>query len=188
MSPTYSYVGCTPRSSQRAAVCTPYPSSTVKPLACTATRSALLTARPSCLGLRQSKFPNQANAAQPPASTLFESQPARASPCHNLHIKPGVTLSAYKSVTSSSAIYRKLQVVNQSSPQGPADSKRSTDDCAAFYINTDIRIQILDSMDHLPQAEKEQCDAFLRDERMLRLVGRILFPPPDFKEKLMKPS
>ncbi|KAJ7230892.1 hypothetical protein C8J57DRAFT_1481226 [Mycena rebaudengoi] len=64
----------------------------------------------------------------------------------------------------------------QSSPQGPADSKRSTDDCAAFYINTDTRIQILDSMDHLPQAEKEQCDAFLRDERMLRLVGRILFP------------
>ncbi|KAJ7242889.1 hypothetical protein C8J57DRAFT_1477222, partial [Mycena rebaudengoi] len=54
-----------------------------------------------------------------------------------------------------------IGIQDQSSPQGPADSKRSTDDCAAFYINTDTRIQILDSMDHLPQAEKEQCDAFL---------------------------
>ncbi|KAJ7235790.1 hypothetical protein C8J57DRAFT_1728451, partial [Mycena rebaudengoi] len=69
----------------------------------------------------------------------------------------------------------KLRYIPQASNR-PADSKRSTDDCAAFYINTDTRIQILDSMDHLPQAEKEQCDAFLRDERMLRLVGRILLP------------
>jgi hypothetical protein len=37
----------------------------------------------------------------------------------------------------------------------------SPEDAAAIYIDRDTRIQILETMNHLPQAEKEQCGAFL---------------------------
>ncbi|KAJ7364628.1 glycosyl transferase family group 2-domain-containing protein [Mycena albidolilacea] len=61
---------------------------------------------------------------------------------------------------------------------------------ACIYIDADTRIQILDSMDHLPQAEKEQCGAFLRDERVLVAwsddIDTIVPLCADFEEKLMK--
>ncbi|KAJ6532924.1 glycosyl transferase family group 2-domain-containing protein [Mycena vulgaris] len=65
-----------------------------------------------------------------------------------------------------------------------------TDDATAIYIDSDTRIQILDTMNHLPQAEKEQCGAFLRDERVLIVwsddIDNIVPLCSDFEEKLMK--
>ncbi|KAK6996749.1 hypothetical protein R3P38DRAFT_2354004, partial [Favolaschia claudopus] len=49
----------------------------------------------------------------------------------------------------------------------PNARERSFDDAPCIYISHDTRIHILDSMAHLPQAEKDQCGAFLRDERVL---------------------
>ncbi|KAJ7850100.1 glycosyl transferase family group 2-domain-containing protein [Mycena leptocephala] len=64
------------------------------------------------------------------------------------------------------------------------------EDAAAIYIDRDTRIQILDTMNHLPQAEKEQCGAFLRDERVLIVwsddIDNIVPLCADFEEKLMK--
>ncbi|KAF7334603.1 Glyco-trans-2-like domain-containing protein [Mycena venus] len=64
------------------------------------------------------------------------------------------------------------------------------EDASAIYISADTRIQILDTMNHLPQAEKEQCGAFLRDERVLIVwsddIDSIVPLCADFEEKLMK--
>ncbi|KAF7290353.1 Glyco-trans-2-like domain-containing protein [Mycena chlorophos] len=64
------------------------------------------------------------------------------------------------------------------------------DDATAIYIGQDTRIQILDTMAHLPQAEKEQCGAFLRDERVLIAwsdnIDDIVPLCADFEEKLVK--
>ncbi|CAK5270569.1 unnamed protein product [Mycena citricolor] len=65
-----------------------------------------------------------------------------------------------------------------------------SEDATAIYIDHDTRIQILDSMAHLPQAEKEQSGAFLRDERVLIVwsddIDSIVPHCADFEEKLMK--
>lgn len=37
----------------------------------------------------------------------------------------------------------------------------SSDDATAIYIDLNTRIQILDSVNHLPKADKEQCGAFI---------------------------
>lgn len=37
----------------------------------------------------------------------------------------------------------------------------SAEDALAIYIDANTRIQILDTVSHLPKAEKEQCGAFL---------------------------
>jgi cellulose synthase/poly-beta-1,6-N-acetylglucosamine synthase-like glycosyltransferase len=37
----------------------------------------------------------------------------------------------------------------------------------AIYVDDDTRIQILETMSELPRADKEQCGAFIRDERVL---------------------
>lgn len=37
----------------------------------------------------------------------------------------------------------------------------------AIYVDEETRIQILDSMTRLPRADKEQCAAFIRDERVM---------------------
>ncbi|PPQ70784.1 hypothetical protein CVT26_014719 [Gymnopilus dilepis] len=62
------------------------------------------------------------------------------------------------------------------------------DDC--LYIDQNTRIQILDSIDHLPAAEKDQCGAFIRDERAVVLwsynLETILPLCKEFEEKLIK--
>ncbi|KAJ7510955.1 glycosyl transferase family group 2-domain-containing protein [Mycena galericulata] len=64
------------------------------------------------------------------------------------------------------------------------------EDADALYIDVDTRIQIIDSMNDLPRAEKEQCGAFLRDERVLIVwsddIEAIVPLCGDFEEKLMK--
>ncbi|KAG2155256.1 glycosyl transferase family group 2-domain-containing protein [Suillus bovinus] len=42
-----------------------------------------------------------------------------------------------------------------------------TDADASIYIDSDTKIQVFDSMHLLPRAEKEQCAAFIRDERVI---------------------
>jgi len=64
------------------------------------------------------------------------------------------------------------------------------EDAPCIYISHDTRIQIVDSMSHLPSAEKEQCGAFLRDERVLIVwsddIDNIVPLCSDFEQKLMK--
>ncbi|KAG6878989.1 hypothetical protein C0992_006047 [Termitomyces sp. T32_za158] len=60
----------------------------------------------------------------------------------------------------------------------------------SIYIDQGTRIQILDSIEYLPQAEKDQCGAFIRDETSLVLWSYALESMiplcKDFDEKLIK--
>ncbi|KAL4076632.1 glycosyl transferase family group 2-domain-containing protein [Scleroderma yunnanense] len=64
------------------------------------------------------------------------------------------------------------------------------DDAVAIYVDENTRIQILDSVALLPRAEKEQCGAFVRDERVLVLwtdqLDGIIPLYRDFEDKLIK--
>ncbi|KAJ7583871.1 glycosyl transferase family group 2-domain-containing protein [Mycena floridula] len=64
------------------------------------------------------------------------------------------------------------------------------DDATSIYIDTETRIQILDTMNHLSRADKEQCGAFVRDERVLVIwsdnLDTIIPLHTDFEQKLMK--
>ncbi|KAH8116831.1 glycosyl transferase family group 2-domain-containing protein [Phellopilus nigrolimitatus] len=64
------------------------------------------------------------------------------------------------------------------------------DDVIALYVDSNTRIQILDSMARLPRADKEQCAAFIRDERVLIVwadnLDYIIPVCRDFEEKLIK--
>lgn len=42
-----------------------------------------------------------------------------------------------------------------------------SDDATALYVDINTRIQILETIAHLPHADKEQCGAFIRDEHVL---------------------
>ncbi|KAF7778417.1 CAZyme family GT2 [Agaricus bisporus var. burnettii] len=63
-----------------------------------------------------------------------------------------------------------------------------TDEC--IYIDRDTRIQVIESIDQLPHAEKDQCGAFIRDERSLVLwsyaLETIIPLCKEFEEKLIK--
>lgn len=65
-----------------------------------------------------------------------------------------------------------------------------SDETVHLYLDADTRIQILDSMNHLPKADKEQCGAFLRDERVLVVwsdnLDSIIPLCADFDKKLSK--
>ncbi|KAL9715509.1 hypothetical protein Ac2012v2_002170 [Leucoagaricus gongylophorus] len=64
----------------------------------------------------------------------------------------------------------------------------SVDDC--IYIDRDTRIQVIETIGELPHAEKDQCGAFIRDERSLVLwsyaLETIIPLCKDFEEKLIK--
>ncbi|KIP04001.1 hypothetical protein PHLGIDRAFT_94051 [Phlebiopsis gigantea 11061_1 CR5-6] len=64
------------------------------------------------------------------------------------------------------------------------------DDEDAIFLDGDTRIQILDSMTWLPRADKEQCGAFIRDERVLVVwaynLDDIIPHCRDFEDKLIK--
>ncbi|KAH9979496.1 glycosyl transferase family group 2-domain-containing protein [Lactifluus volemus] len=64
------------------------------------------------------------------------------------------------------------------------------DDANAIYVDDDTRIQILDSMPDLPRADKEQCGAFIRDERVLVVwsdtLDNIIPLCRDFEDNLIK--
>jgi len=63
-------------------------------------------------------------------------------------------------------------------------------DDTCMYIDQETRIQILDSMDQLPDAEKDSCAAFIRNERALVLwcysLDQMIPLYKDFEEKLIK--
>ncbi|KAG5341078.1 hypothetical protein C0989_011806, partial [Termitomyces sp. Mn162] len=58
------------------------------------------------------------------------------------------------------------------------------------YVDANTRIQILDTMLALPAADKEQCAAFIRDERVLvvwsDVLDRIVPICTDFEDRLIK--
>ncbi|PPQ88373.1 hypothetical protein CVT25_002119 [Psilocybe cyanescens] len=64
------------------------------------------------------------------------------------------------------------------------------EDATAIYIDQNTRIQILDTVSHLPKADKEQCGAFIRDEHVLVVwsddLDTIVPLCSEFEEKLMK--
>jgi hypothetical protein len=63
-------------------------------------------------------------------------------------------------------------------------------DDTSMYVDQETRIQILDSIEQLPSAEKDQCAAFIRNERALVLwaysLEQIIPLYEDFEEKLIK--
>ncbi|KAI0267998.1 glycosyl transferase family group 2-domain-containing protein [Russula aff. rugulosa BPL654] len=63
-------------------------------------------------------------------------------------------------------------------------------DATAIYVDDDTRIQILESMSDLPRADKEQCGAFIRDERVLVVwsdnLDTIIPICRDFEDNLIK--
>ncbi|TBU42496.1 glycosyl transferase family group 2-domain-containing protein [Dichomitus squalens] len=64
------------------------------------------------------------------------------------------------------------------------------EDADCIYVDTDTRIQIMVSMAFLPRADKEQCAAFIRDERVMVVwtydLDSIIPTCRDFEEKLIK--
>ncbi|KDR70271.1 hypothetical protein GALMADRAFT_255169 [Galerina marginata CBS 339.88] len=63
-------------------------------------------------------------------------------------------------------------------------------DARSIYVDSETRIQILDNMLMLPQADREQCAAFIRDERVMVIwsesLDRIIPICQDFEERLIK--
>ncbi|KAF8902849.1 glycosyl transferase family group 2-domain-containing protein [Mucidula mucida] len=63
-------------------------------------------------------------------------------------------------------------------------------DSTSIYVDTNTRIQILETMLQLPQADKEQCAAFIRDERVLVVftssLDAIIPTCQDFEDRLIK--
>ncbi|KAI0339326.1 hypothetical protein BDW22DRAFT_620375 [Trametopsis cervina] len=63
-------------------------------------------------------------------------------------------------------------------------------DDMSIYVDANTRIQILETMMDLPMAEKEQCAAFIRDERVLIIwsdsIDTIIPTCRDFEERLIK--
>ncbi|KAH6904288.1 glycosyl transferase family group 2-domain-containing protein [Coprinopsis sp. MPI-PUGE-AT-0042] len=59
-----------------------------------------------------------------------------------------------------------------------------------IYVDSETRIQVLDTMLMLPQADREQCAAFIRDERVMVVwsesIDRIVPLCQDFEERLIK--
>ncbi|EIW53034.1 uncharacterized protein TRAVEDRAFT_175203 [Trametes versicolor FP-101664 SS1] len=64
------------------------------------------------------------------------------------------------------------------------------EDADCIYVDNDTRIQIVDTMIHLSRADKEQCGAFIRDERVLVVwsynLDSIIPTCRDFEDKLIK--
>ncbi|KIK65212.1 hypothetical protein GYMLUDRAFT_386618 [Collybiopsis luxurians FD-317 M1] len=64
------------------------------------------------------------------------------------------------------------------------------EDSTAIYLDIGTRIQILETLSQLPSADKEQCGAFIRDERVLVVwsddLDNILSLCSDFESKLVK--
>ncbi|KAI1784474.1 glycosyl transferase family group 2-domain-containing protein [Ganoderma leucocontextum] len=64
------------------------------------------------------------------------------------------------------------------------------EDSDCIYVDNDTRIQIMDTMALLPRADKEQCAAFIRDERVMVVwtydLDSIIPTCRDFEEKLIK--
>lgn len=64
------------------------------------------------------------------------------------------------------------------------------DDSTAIYLDVSTRIQVLETISELPTADKEQCGAFIRDERVLIVwsddLDNILGLCSDFETKLVK--
>ncbi|KAG6836635.1 hypothetical protein H0H93_005662 [Arthromyces matolae] len=65
-----------------------------------------------------------------------------------------------------------------------------SEDAEVIYIDHDTQIQVLNSVSHLPKADKEQCGAFIRDERVLIVwsddLDHIVPLCAEFEEKIMK--
>ncbi|KAJ8496375.1 hypothetical protein ONZ51_g1170 [Trametes cubensis] len=64
------------------------------------------------------------------------------------------------------------------------------EDSDCIYVDNDTRIQIVETMAFLSRADKEQCGAFIRDERVLVVwsynLDSIIPTCRDFEEKLIK--
>ncbi|KAJ4481261.1 glycosyl transferase family group 2-domain-containing protein [Lentinula aciculospora] len=65
-----------------------------------------------------------------------------------------------------------------------------SEDVSAIYLDVGTRIQVLETISQLPTADKEQCGAFIRDERVLIVwsddLDNILSLCHDFDTKLIK--
>ncbi|KAG1740933.1 glycosyl transferase family group 2-domain-containing protein [Suillus lakei] len=92
---------------------------------------------------------------------------------HEDQVPPGVCLRTHD--VRSAAVHAAL-------------AEQAIDDC--IYVDANTRIQVLDSMCLLPQAEKDQNAAFIRDERVLVVwsdsLDTIIPIARDFEDRLIR--
>ncbi|KAH8096816.1 glycosyl transferase family group 2-domain-containing protein [Cristinia sonorae] len=125
--------------------------------------------------------PNEQHISAGVALRINDTPEFRVFPYENLNLEPfeaAVTLlnPAVAVKVRSAAVHAALGEV------GPDDS--------SIYVDANTRIQILETMADLPTAEKEQCAAFIRDERVLVVwsdsIDTIIPTCNEFDERLIK--
>ncbi|KAJ7705304.1 glycosyl transferase family group 2-domain-containing protein [Mycena rosella] len=91
--------------------------------------------------------------------------------------------------TAVAALNPQVAVKVRSAAVHAALAEVSADD-KNIYVDANTRIQILDTMLMLPHADKEQCAAFIRDERVLVVwsesLDAIIPTCQDFEDRLIK--
>ncbi|KAL1694017.1 glycosyl transferase family group 2-domain-containing protein [Schizophyllum commune] len=105
----------------------------------------------------------------------------RIFPYENLSLEPFET--AVTALNPAVAVKVRSAAVHAALSQLP-EGERS------LYVDASTRIQVLDTMMQLPYASKEQCAAFIRDERVLVVwshsLESIIPTCNDFEERLIK--
>ncbi|KAF8908094.1 glycosyl transferase family group 2-domain-containing protein [Gymnopilus junonius] len=126
--------------------------------------------------------PNEENISSGVALRVSDGPPEfRVFPYENASLEPFETaVAALNPVVAvkvrSAAVHAALAEV------GPEEK--------SIYVDSETRIQILDTLLKLPQADREQCAAFIRDERVMVIwsesLDRIVPLCQDFEERLIK--
>ncbi|EDQ99846.1 uncharacterized protein LACBIDRAFT_192205 [Laccaria bicolor S238N-H82] len=105
----------------------------------------------------------------------------RVFPYENANLEPFET--AVSALNPVVAVKVRSAAVHAALGEVAADEK-------SIYVDAETRIQILETMLMLPQADKEQCAAFIRDERVLVIwsesLDHIIPICHDFEERLIK--
>ncbi|KAJ7040766.1 glycosyl transferase family group 2-domain-containing protein [Mycena alexandri] len=105
----------------------------------------------------------------------------RVFPYENPALEPFET--AVAALNPQVAVKVRSAAVHAALAEVPPDEKN-------IYVDANTRIQILDTMLMLPHADKEQCAAFIRDERVLVVwsesLDAIIPTCQDFEDRLIK--
>ncbi|KAK7044002.1 hypothetical protein VNI00_008170 [Paramarasmius palmivorus] len=128
--------------------------------------------------------PQEENLTSGVAVRVGDSPPEfRVFPYENISLEPFE--AAVKGLNPVPAVAVKIRSAAVHAALG--DLKEGAD---SLYVDTNTRIQVLDTMLSLPHADAEQCAAFIRDERVLVVwsssLDAIIPTCQDFDERLIK--
>ncbi|KAG6853092.1 hypothetical protein C0991_006924 [Blastosporella zonata] len=125
--------------------------------------------------------PNEENISSGVALRISDLPEFRVFPYENPSLEPFET--AVAALNPAVAVKIRSAAVHAALASVPPDD-------TTVYVDANTRIQILDTMLFLPTADKEQCAAFIRDERVLVIwsdaLDRIIPTCTDFEERLIK--